>query len=274
MGTSDAERPLIELYQMMPGAPRPTPAGGSMVRNLPSKALRFCPPVVGATSLGWYVYPPMDFALRFDGQQTSWRDPEGTWHRVTPGEEGIVPSWIEHYRTRYPAEFREQGLEEDTPGLFNADPNAPNRVEMYSGVLVRTAPGWSTLVRGPANLPPRTDHTVFEGIIETGWWVSLLPTIIELTTPGLDVEFRTHRPLAQLQLVPPEQNGSRDAGTVGTIDDVDADLWAMYRKNRLRRTGEDRLGSYVRTSRDLRRDASGAGGAVGAGGDTEDDEEG
>lgn len=246
------DRPLIELYQVLPGAPAPVPAGDGAVMSLPSKALRYCPPVISASRWGWHVFPPVDMALRFDGQQTDWRDAEGTWHRVRPGDEGVVPGWAEHYRERFPADVVE-GLVDDTPGLFNADPGAPFRVEMYTGVIVRTAPGWSLLVRAPANMPRRTDLVLYEGIIETSWWVSLLPTIVELTTPGLEVELSRSRPLAQLQLVPADRDPVVDGAVLGGLEDIPADMWASYRENRLRRTGEDRLGSYIRTDRSLRR---------------------
>ena len=39
----------------------------------------------------------------------------------------------------------------------------PGVVQIWSGLVARTAPGWSLLVRGPANLPRSLGYEVYEG---------------------------------------------------------------------------------------------------------------
>lgn len=250
--TSSADgRPLVELYQVLPDAPLPTPAGRRAVLAAPTKALRHCPPMIGATSLGWYLYPPMDFRLRFDGQQTDWCDDAGTWHEVPPGEEATVPAWDDHVRKTFPAAVLEASPE-DRVMLFNADPMAPNRVEMYTGVVARTAPGWSLLLRAPANVPRRSDYFLIEGAIETDWWTAPIPTILELTTPDRVVDLRTHHPLVQVQLVPSEFLRDPVEAVVGRAEDVPPEVWESYRDNRVRRITQERMGSYHRALRERR----------------------
>lgn len=250
------DRPLFELWQVLPDAPVPARAGGRYAGSLPAKAHRYCPPLLAATELGYHIYPALDLALRFDGQQVDWIPRDGTtddWRRIVPGTEADVPSWTEHWLEHAPSRLLE--ADPGPPTLFNADPAAPNRIEMYTGTVVRTAPGWATLVRPPANVPTRRDLRLYEGIIDTDWWCAPLPTILEITEPGVEVELRRFQPLAQLQPVPKQllDPAGDWYGPVGRIQDVPADVWGQMAETRGRRVHEERLGSYHREMRRRRR---------------------
>lgn len=240
--------PLVRLFQVLPDAPAPVPAGERARGALPSKALKFCPPVVGAASLGWHIFPAFDMTLRFDGIQTDVKGPDGIWQRVPVGQEATWQPWTDHYRTAYPDWFLAD-LADDTPGLYNADPYAPNRIEMYTGVVARTAPGWALQVRTPANVPPRHDYRLYEGIIETAWQVSMLPTVLELPSVGAEVTLSTAMPLAQLQLVPTQFLHQAPEAVIGDLGDVDDDTFAAWHSTRLRRTTQERSGGYRRETK-------------------------
>ena len=75
-------------------------------------------------------------------------------------------------------------------------------MEITTGLIARTPPGWGILVRGLANWAPQRDHSVLDGFVETDWYRAFLPLIIRLTTPGAEVRFFRRMPMAQLHLVP------------------------------------------------------------------------
>ena len=69
-------------------------------------------------------------------------------------------------------------------------------MQMWTGIVARTAPGWSLLVRAPANVPRRGGYEPFEGIIETDRWFGPLITNIRLTKTDVPIDFRADFPVA------------------------------------------------------------------------------
>ena len=78
----------------------------------------------------------------------------------------------------------------------------PGQVQMWTGLMVRTAPGWSTLVRPCANVPRKAGLEMYEGIIETDRWFGPLITNFRLTRTDIPVEFAADFPLLQVQALP------------------------------------------------------------------------
>ncbi|MEW2033753.1 DUF6065 family protein [Streptomyces roseifaciens] len=65
--------------------------------------------------------------------------------------------------------------------------------------LIRTAPGWNLLVRGPANALKDGAHPL-EGLVETDWAVATFTMNWKITRPGADITFTAGEPV--LMLVP------------------------------------------------------------------------
>ena len=90
---------------------------------------------------------------------------------------------------------------EGTP-FINADPGPPSRW--------RSPPAWSPApsrggASSSAGWPTGTrnrDHQVLDGFVETDWYRSFLPVIVRATTPGAEVRFFRHMPMAQLVVLP------------------------------------------------------------------------
>jgi hypothetical protein len=77
----------------------------------------------------------------------------------------------------------------------------PGVVQIWSGLVARTAPGWSLLVRAPANLPRSFAYEVYEGIIETDRWFGPLFTNLRLTRTNVPIELNPELPFLQVQPV-------------------------------------------------------------------------
>jgi hypothetical protein len=73
---------------------------------------------------------------------------------------------------------------------------------MWTGLFVRTAPGWSLLSRTPANLPRSPHYEQFEGVVEFDKWFGPLFTNIRLTRTDTPVEINQLRPILQVQPIP------------------------------------------------------------------------
>ena len=106
------------------------------------------------------------------------------------------PGFRDHFDAIAPHEIREY-----SPPFVSAL-QEPGLVQLWTGLVVRTAPGWSLLVRPPANMPRTGMYELFEGIIETDRWFGPLVTNIRLTKTNTPIEFNPDYPLLQVQPLP------------------------------------------------------------------------
>lgn len=249
--------PTAEFFSIYDGAPLPTPASVDLMGALPIRAAQFCVPIKAASGLGFYLYPPVDFAVRWDGQRTdvTWLDARGQateWLPLDGGVDVHLPGSGE-VRAAVPAN-RAADLDsvmdpEGTP-FINADPRAAHQMEITTGLVARTQPGWGILVRGLANWGPHRDHQVLDGFVETDWYRAFLPLIIRLTTPGAEVRFFRRLPMAQLHLVPlaalqPELAETGNGG----IAEWPEDVWREFVAARSPRHLHETRGTYASASR-------------------------
>lgn len=186
--------PLVRFYRMIEQAPAPHRADRAAGGTLPTRAARYCDAVTAAAGFGWWVYPPMGFSLLWDGHDIHW---------TYPGQERWLPldaAQFPHLRGRFDAAAPPE-LAGGSPPFLTALAE-PGVVQVWTGLLARSAPGWSLLVRAPANLPGGGGFTSYEGIVETDRWFGPLFTNIRLTRTDTPVRLRTDVPLVQVQPLP------------------------------------------------------------------------
>ena len=162
--------------------------------TLPTRAYRFCEAVVTASAFGYYVFPPITFSLLWDGSEItfSWEGADA-WYPLKTVQ---FPGFREQFDAVVPEEVREFS----SPWLSALQ--EPGIVQVWTGVVARTAPGWSLLVRAPANLPRSKQFDLYEGVIETDRWFGPLFTNVRLTQTNVPIEFRADWPLVQVQPLP------------------------------------------------------------------------
>lgn len=188
--------PIISFHRFVPAARFPQRADRSAAGSLPTRAFRFCEAVVTAAAYGYYVFPPTNFSLMWDGHDVSW-----TWE----GADG----WYPLKSSQFP-NFREQFDEvapDDIKGFsppFVSTLQEPGLLQLWSGLVVRTAAGWSTHLRAPANLPRTGMYELYEGIIETDRWFGPLFGVVRLARTNVPISFSTESPLFQVQPLPRE----------------------------------------------------------------------
>ena len=246
MQETDTQQPIVQLWKAYKGAPDIHKADKSAAGTMPAGAFQYCESMRVASSYGWYVYPPKDVSLYYDGREVFFHD-DGQWFPIksTPFEEGFQEEWNKvapsHLHGHNPP-FRTE--------LF-----VPGSVQIWSGYFMRTAPGWSMSVRSPVNYDVRSSISVYEGIIETSTF-NPCPIFVNFRIVKTDTEVFLPRdkPLFQIQPLPRQAylEGDRDMvcadGLAGPEAGFDWDaIEGIMRKTADRDTR--RPGRYASTQR-------------------------
>jgi hypothetical protein len=186
--------PILRFHRLHPDVRPPERADRAAGGTLPTRAFRYCEAVTSANAFGHYVFAPMDFSLLWDGQDIWWTCALlDDWALLTAAQ---LPDMAARFDAHAPVPL--QGL---SPPFLSALPE-PGMVQVWSGLLARTAPGWSLQVRAPVNLPLPGGFTVYEGIVETDRWFGPLFANLRLTRTDTPVTLRADMPLLQVQPLP------------------------------------------------------------------------
>jgi hypothetical protein len=187
--------PLVEFFQMVSCACPPRRADKSVGGVIPARALRYCEAITSASAFGWYIFLPISFKVVWDGHDMLWTHPGvDEWLPLTPNA------------VQYPGFSREfdQCTRSDIRGFsppFLAPSIQPGQLQIWTGCIARTAPGWSLLVRGVANLSHSQSYQTLEGIIETDNWFGPLFDNVRLLKTDVPIDFRSDIPFLQVQPV-------------------------------------------------------------------------
>ncbi len=187
--------PIVHFYRLIDEARLPQRADRSAAGTLPMRAYRYCEAVTAASAFGWWIFPPTDLQFLWDGhdifwQCTGWED----WRPLMPAAQ--FPDFAVRFDQAAPL-----SLTGCSPPFLSALPE-PGTLQIWTGLIARTAADWSLLIRAPANLPLPGGFSMYEGIVETDRWFGPLFTNLRFTRTGLPVRLRADFPLAQVQPMP------------------------------------------------------------------------
>lgn len=226
--------PVCRFYKMIPEAPDPARADPSADGMLTMRAFRHCEAVRLASSLGWYVFPPLNFSLQFDGEFVWWTHEESEEWEIVDGQ--IFPGHDDVLRNVPPAPA---GL---IPA-FLTPLREPGTVQIWSGLFARLAAEYMLLSRGPVNMPHMGyDH--FEGLVDTTLWFGPVFSNIRLKSTGVSIHFHTSTPLFQVQALPFAACRKQPAEVLG-LDDLSTEDWDAYEQVLSRAANHERqLGAY------------------------------
>ncbi len=249
MASQGAEQALVVFHRFTPVGRLPQRADRSAAGSLPTRAFRYCEAITSAAGFGYYVFSPMDFSLLWDGTSISWTHAgvEG-W---LPLSSAPFPNLQEVFDAQAPERVR--GF---APPFVSAL-QEPGLVQLWSGLVCRTPPGISLLLRAPANLPRPGGYELYEGIIETDRWFGPLFTALRLTRTHQPVEFRSDYPLFQVQPLPRSVYAEATLSEYELVPDLDqltAKDWDDYHDTVVRpNTAAERpRGSYAAALRKRR----------------------
>jgi hypothetical protein len=183
--------PAVTFYTAIPGCRTPIRADPSVLGTLPARGFQYCEALRAASSFGWYVFPPIDFTLQWDGSQVIWTYRGAkAWYPLTSAQ---FPGYQAVFDRVAPRRLR--GF---SPPFLTAL-TEPGLVQVWSGLMIESAENWSVLVRPPANLPRNLAFDVYEGIVETDRWFGPLFVAIRLIKTDVPIHFSTEIPLLQVQ---------------------------------------------------------------------------
>ena len=136
----------------------PMPGDKTALGSAPTAAFQYCEAMATASAFGWYVFPPRDIQLRWTGFRVDVLD-QGTWGPLEGLGLGEVDqaTWDAHA-----PEPLKGHLPYYVQRLF-----VPGIVQIWSGFLVLSDPGWSILVRPLPNVFQNEGYGVYDGLVET-----------------------------------------------------------------------------------------------------------
>lgn len=204
--------PLVAFHRLVPQARLPLRADRSAAGTLPTRAFRYCEAITSASAFGYYVFPPTTFSLVWDGHAIRWTwEGEQEWHPLHVAQ-------FPHFREVFDAAAPDE-IKEFSPPFLGAM-KEPGTVQMWSGLIARTRPGWSLLARPLANIPRPFGYELYEGIIETDRWFGPLFINFRLTKTDVPVEFRADFPMFQVQPLPREVYGDAALNRYELVPDL------------------------------------------------------
>jgi hypothetical protein len=243
--------PLVSFYRLIDSARVPQRADRSAGGTLPTRAFRYCDAVTRASGFGWYVFAPMEFHLLFDGADVFWTfDGADGWLPLQDAAQ--FPNMAAHFDTNAPEELR--GC---SPPFLTSIVEA-GVVQVWTGLIARSAPGWDLLVRPPANLWIGGGYSQYEGIVATDRWFGPLFTNLRLTRTDTPIRIRADVPLLQVQPLPRSLVDETMLGEAGFIDGMGAFAasdWADYTRTVVAPNDDNdrRPGQYAVEARRSRR---------------------
>ncbi len=226
MNEAPQPNPAVTFYGAVPGVRAPMRADASVLGTLPSRGFQYCEALRAASSFGWYVFPPVDFTLQWDGAQIIWTygGAKG-WYPLTSAQ---FPGFQAVFDRLAPKRLR--GF---APPFLTAVPE-PGIVQLWTGLFVDSAENWSILVRPPANLPRNLAYDLYEGIVESDRWFGPLFTNLRLIKTDVPIHFSTETPLLQVQPLHRStyaEDVSNRFGLVRALADFPAQSWTRYEEN-------------------------------------------
>jgi hypothetical protein len=225
MTTTALRTPAVTFYKAIAGCRSPMRADASVLGTLPSRGFQYCEALRAASSFGWYVFPPIDFTLQWDGSQIIWTYRGAkAWYPLTSAQ---FPGYKTQFDRAAPDRLR--GF---SPPFLTAVPE-PGLIQVWTGLMIESAEDWSVLVRPPANLPRNLAYDLYEGIVETDRWFGPLFTNIRLIKTDVPIHFSTETPLIQVQPLHRStyaEEISNDFGLIADPGEFPDEAWARYEK--------------------------------------------
>jgi hypothetical protein len=217
--------PKVTFYSAVPGSRPPLRADSSVLGTLPARGFQYCEALRSASSFGWYVFPPIDFTLQWDGSQVIW-----TYHGAK--------SWYPLGSAQFPGyqavfdRVAPKRLRGYSPPFLTAV-TEPGVVQIWTGLMIESAENWSVLIRPPANLPRNIAFDLYEGIVETDRWFGPLFTAIRLKKTDVPIHFNTEIPLLQVQPLHRSAYAEEISNSFALVTDpadFSDEAWARYER--------------------------------------------
>jgi Family of unknown function (DUF6065) len=193
MSEVSPQQSIVTFHRIFSDAVPPLRGDKSGLGTLPAAAFQYCEAVRTASSYGWYIFPPTDIRLLWNGVDVMY-SLGGDWEQLTSIalSNEFVDDWDDHA----PVDLKGYWPPFMT-SLFQ-----PGIVQIWSGLLVSTAADWSLLIGPPSNLRLTKSFECFEGMVETDTFRPCPLFInIQLLTTDREILIARSKPLFQVRPV-------------------------------------------------------------------------
>ena len=243
-----ATTPIVRFHRLIEQARAPMRADRSAAGTLPARAMRYCEAVTSAAGFGWWVFPPIDLTLLWDGDSIFWRYKDD-WLALTAAQ---FPNFSAAFDAAAPPD-----LAGCAPPFLTVLPE-PGTLQIWTGLIARSAPDWSLLIRPPANLALQGGYALYEGIVEADRWFGPLFINLRFTRSHTPIRLSSDFPLAQVQPIPRHAYGDETLASshlkpnLGSFSAAD---WDAYRASVVEPNSRPNrpFGAYATESRKRRR---------------------
>ena len=185
------ETTVCRFFRLVQDAPEPRRADFSADGMLPVRGYRYCEALRRASAFGWYMYPPLNFSLVWDGTEIAWTyEGADSWYPLRSAQ---YPGFRRLFENAAPDDLK--ALAPDFPLRRSRAWCRPN-LERVFGTL---GAGMGTTIPRAGEYPENQGYEHFEGIVETDNWFGPLFTNIRLTQSNSPIEFSIRYPLFQVQ---------------------------------------------------------------------------
>src|SRR5262245_33737863 len=185
--------PIVTFHRVFTAAVPPLRGDRSALGTLPTAAFQYCEPVRAASAFGWYIFPPVDIRLMWDGIDT-FHAVDDEWCQLSMLN--LNEEFVEYWNTHAPQDLRGR-----SPPFLTAV-FVPGIVQIWSGLFVSTAENWSVIIGPPANLPQNRSFVCFEGLVETDTFKPCpLFVNVRLLTTDREIVIPRSKPLFQVRPV-------------------------------------------------------------------------
>jgi hypothetical protein len=151
----------LKVWRLHPSSCRIVPAEKTLHGTAHRAGVRWCGPFTNANKAGWWVFPPVDVDIVWKGGSDFEYDvltpySDADYHLIRfllhEDEGADVDRWLpEEGRTKFSWGLVDEGV-----------------VQIWTGCIFETPPGWGLHIRSPINFPPQPFH-VMEAVLETDW---------------------------------------------------------------------------------------------------------
>jgi hypothetical protein len=188
-----AENPKLRIWRCHPGGVRIVPAEKTLNGTAHPAGVKWCQPYATANRMGWWVHSPADLDITWRGG----RDFDHKELSPYPATDAVLlRSLLLPTDLAEPDKWCPLGGGRTKYNWGGVDEGV---VQIWSGVILQTPPGWCLHMRSPVNCE-RQAFSIQEGVLETDWMRYDLWINLKFDEPGVEVKLRRDQwpPLAHL----------------------------------------------------------------------------
>lgn len=228
----------LKIWRLHPKGIRLEPAEKTLKGTAHPAGVKFCKPFTLANSQGFWVYPPVDIDFQLTDNGFEFKELE-FWGA---SEHELVKSLVKDSDFVNIDDFCPiSGRSKFTWGAVE-----PNVVQIWTGCIFQTDPGWCLHLRNPINFP-NSNFQIMEGILETDWMFYDIWINVVVTRKNEWIRLRKDQPYPFAQIVPIKRDSLDHSLSEAFVNRQSSEAneifsyWLQYNKKKFGSGGKQKL---------------------------------